>query len=199
MAHMTERIAGVDEAGRGPLAGPLFCAAVILHPERQILGLRDSKQLSAGTRDALRLEIIDKALAYQIIEVEPNEIDALNIFRATMTGMRRAVNLLDPSATQALIDGNKIPPGLNCSARAIVKGDQLEACISAASILAKTSRDAHMLATAKLYPDYGFEIHKGYPTPAHLAALQRFGACPIHRRSYAPVRAALQVQADLFS
>jgi ribonuclease HII len=195
---MTERIAGVDEAGRGPLAGPLFCAAVILHPERQIIGLRDSKQLNAHARDALRLEIIDKALAYQIIEVEPTEIDALNIFRATMTGMRRAVNLLDPSATQALIDGNKIPPGLNCAARAIVKGDQLEACISAASILAKTSRDAHMLEIAKLYPDYGFEIHKGYPTPAHLAALQRFGACPIHRRSYAPVRAALQVQADLF-
>jgi ribonuclease HII len=195
---MTERIAGVDEAGRGPLAGPLFCAAVILHPERPISGLRDSKQLTASARDALRLEIIDKALAYQIIEIQPAEIDALNIFRATMEGMRRAVNLLDPSATQALIDGNKVPPGLSCAARAIVKGDQLEACISAASILAKTSRDAHMIQIAELYPDYSFEIHKGYPTPAHLAALQRFGACPIHRRSYAPVRAALQVQADLF-
>jgi ribonuclease HII len=196
---MTERVAGVDEAGRGPLAGPLYCAAVILHPERQIVGLRDSKQLTASARAELRLEIIEKALAYQIIEIQPNEIDTLNIFRATMEGMRRAVNMLDPSATQALIDGNKVPPGLCCAARAIVKGDQLEACISAASILAKTSRDAHMLAVSKLYPDYGFEIHKGYPTPAHLAALQRFGACPIHRRSYAPVRAALQVQADLFS
>jgi ribonuclease HII len=191
-------VAGVDEAGRGPLAGPLLCAAVILHPDRPIIGLRDSKALKAHERDALRSEILAKALAYAIIEMSHIDVDRLNIFQATMEGMRRAVAALHPTPTQALIDGNKVPPGLVCQARAIVKGDQLEACISAASILAKTSRDALMLEHAKSYPGFGFEIHKGYPTPAHLAALNALGACAIHRRSYAPVRKVLVLQTELF-
>ena len=191
-------VAGVDEAGRGPLAGPLLCAAVILHPDRPIIGLRDSKALKAHERDALRSEILAKALAYAIIEMSHIDVDRLNIFQATMEGMRRAVAALHPTPTQALIDGNKVPPGLVCQARAIVKGDQLEACISAASILAKTSRDVLMLEHAKSYPGYGFEIHKGYPTPAHLAALNALGACTIHRRSYAPVRKVLVLQTELF-
>lgn len=190
--------AGVDEAGRGPLAGPLLCAAVILHPDRKVIGLRDSKQLKASEREALRSEILAKALAYAIIEVSHTEIDQRNIFQATMEGMRRAVAALNPAPASALIDGNKVPPGLICPARAIVKGDQLEACISAASILAKTTRDALMLEHANTYPGYGFEIHKGYPTPAHLAALSALGACAIHRHSYAPVRKVLQLQAELF-
>lgn len=192
------KIAGVDEAGRGPLAGPLLCAAVILHPDRPIIGLRDSKQLKAHERQALRSEILAKAFAYAIIEISHLEVDRLNIFQATMEGMRRAVAALDPAPTQALIDGNKVPPGLICQARAIVKGDQLEACISAASILAKTSRDALMMEHAKNYPGYGFDVHKGYPTPAHLAALSALGACAIHRRSYAPVFKVLALQAELF-
>ena len=191
-------IAGVDEAGRGPLAGPLVCAAVILHPDRPIVGLRDSKQLKPRERELLRGEILASALAYAIVEISHCEIDRLNIFQATMYGMRRAVAALHPAPTQALIDGNKVPPGLICQAHAIVQGDRLEACISAASILAKTSRDALMLEHAKSYPGYGFEIHKGYPTPAHLAALSVLGACTIHRRSYAPVRKVLVQQAQLF-
>lgn len=197
-AKSGECISGVDEAGRGPLAGPLLCAAVILHPDRPITGLRDSKQLKANEREALRGEILANAWAHAIIEISHSEIDKLNIFQATMEGMRRAVAALNLAPSLALIDGNKVPPGLICPARAIVKGDQLEACISAASILAKTTRDALMLEHAKTYPGYGFEIHKGYPTPAHLAALNTLGACAIHRRSYAPVRKVLQLQAELF-
>jgi ribonuclease HII len=193
-----ELICGVDEAGRGPLAGPVLCAAVILHPERRITGLNDSKLLKAAARYALRLEIIEKALAYAIVEISHSDIDVLNIFHATMLGMRRAVNALVPTPHFALIDGNKVPPGLVCPARAIVKGDQTEACISAASILAKTSRDALMLEQAKLYPGYGFEVHKGYPTPTHLLALATLGACAIHRCSYAPVRKVMGAQAQLF-
>ena len=191
-------IAGVDEAGRGPLAGPLLCAAVILHPDRKIIGLRDSKQLKASDRDDLRGEILAQALAYAIIEIDHCEVDRLNIFQATMEGMRRAVAALNPGPTEILIDGNKVPAGLAFPARAIVKGDQLEACISAASILAKTTRDALMLEHAKNYPGYGFEVHKGYPTPAHLAALATLGACAIHRRSYAPVRKVLALQLEMF-
>ncbi len=199
--HMTNAeslIAGVDEAGRGPLAGPLLCAAVILHPDRPIIGLRDSKQLTAAARELLRSEILAKAWAYAIIEISHSEVDRLNIFQATLHGMRCAVAALNPVPSSALIDGNTVPPGLICQARAIVKGDQLEPCISAASILAKTTRDALMLAYAKTYPGYGFEIHKGYPTPAHLAALNVLGACAIHRRSYAPVRKVLALQTELF-
>ena len=198
MTDTQDLVAGVDEAGRGPLAGPLLCAAVILHPDRPISGLRDSKQLKASEREALRSEILAKARAYAIIEISHSEVDRRNIFQATMEGMRRAIAALNPAPILALIDGNKVPPGLICQARALVKGDQLEACISAASILAKTTRDALMLEHAKTYPGYGFEIHKGYPTLAHLVALKALGACAIHRHSYAPVRKVLLLQAELF-
>jgi ribonuclease HII len=181
-------VCGADEAGRGPLAGPVVCAAVMLDPMRPIAGLKDSKQLSEVKRDALRLEIIEKALCFAIAEVSAEEIDRLNILQASLAGMRRAIAALSQRPELALIDGNKIPSALICPARAIVQGDRTEACISAASILAKTARDARMLEFAELYPGYGFDQHKGYPTQSHLLALQRLGACPIHRRSFAPVR-----------
>ncbi|CAM5456006.1 ribonuclease HII [Rhodanobacter lindaniclasticus] len=189
--------AGVDEAGRGPLAGPLAVAAVILDPARPILGLNDSKKLSEAKREALYPQITERALAYCIVLVEPEEIDRLNIFHATMAGMSRAVRGLAPAAVEALIDGNKLPPDLPCRGRAIVGGDALEPAISAASILAKVTRDRLMVHLDALHPGYGFALHKGYPTPVHLAALQRLGPCPQHRRSYAPVRLLLD-QARLF-
>jgi ribonuclease HII len=189
--------AGVDEAGRGPLAGPLAVAAVILDPARPIIGLNDSKKLSQARREALYPQIIERALAYCIVLIEPDEIDRLNIFHATMAGMSRAVAGLVPSARAALIDGNKLPKDLPCPGRAIVGGDALEPAISAASILAKVSRDRLMVALDGAHPGYGFAVHKGYPTPAHLAALRQLGPCPQHRRSFAPVRSLLD-QASLF-
>jgi ribonuclease HII len=189
--------AGVDEAGRGPLAGPLAVAAVILDPARPIIGLNDSKKLSQARREALYPQIIERALAYCIVLIEPDEIDRLNIFHATMAGMSRAVAGLVPSAHAALIDGNKLPKDLPCPGRAIVGGDALEPAISAASILAKVSRDRLMVALDGAHPGYGFAVHKGYPTPAHLAALRQLGPCPQHRRSFAPVRSLLD-QASLF-
>lgn len=195
---MSVLTAGVDEAGRGPLAGPLVCAAVILHPDRPISGLRDSKQLSATRRESLRAEILENALAYAIIEISPAEIDQLNIYQATLTGMRRAVLALTPKPALALLDGNATPAQMPCATQAIVKGDQLHACISAASILAKTTRDAIMLKLDTNWPNYGFAQHKGYPTKAHLQALQQHGACEIHRFSYAPVRANQIKQGELF-
>lgn len=189
--------AGVDEAGRGPLAGPLAVAAVILDPARPIRGLDDSKKLSEARRETLFPLILERALAYCIVLVEPEEIDSLNIFRATMTGMRRALAGLAPAAQHALIDGNKLPPDLPCPARAIVGGDALEPAISAASILAKVTRDRLMVQLDALHPGYGFALHKGYATPAHLASLQRLGPCPLHRRSFAPVRVLLD-QGRLF-
>ena len=189
--------AGVDEAGRGPLAGPLAVAAVILDPDRPIAGLNDSKKLSEAKREALYPQIIERALAYCIVLIEPEEIDRLNIFQATMAGMSRAVAGLTPAAQEALIDGNKVPKDLSCRGRAIVGGDALEPAISAASILAKVSRDRLMVALDAVHPGYGFAIHKGYPTPAHLAALQQLGPCVQHRRSFAPVRVLLD-QARLF-
>lgn len=189
--------AGVDEAGRGPLAGPLAVAAVILDPARPIRGLDDSKKLSEARRETLFPHIVERALAYCIVLVEPEEIDSLNIFHATMTGMRRAIAGLAPAAQHALIDGNKLPPDLPCPARAIVGGDALEPAISAASILAKVTRDRLMVQLDALHPGYGFALHKGYPTPAHLASLQRLGPCALHRRSYAPVRLLLD-QGRLF-
>jgi ribonuclease HII len=189
--------AGVDEAGRGPLAGPLAVAAVILDPARPIIGLNDSKKLSQARREALYPQIIERALAYCIVLIEPDEIDRLNIFQATMAGMSRAVAGLVPSARAALIDGNKLPKDLPCPGRAIVGGDALEPAISAASILAKVSRDRLMVALDGAHPGYGFAVHKGYPTPAHLAALRQLGPCPQHRRSFAPVRSLLD-QASLF-
>lgn len=183
--------AGVDEAGRGPLAGPLAVAAVILDPARPIGGLNDSKKLSAAKREALYPQIVERALAYCIVLVEPDEIDRLNIFQATMTGMSRAVAGLAPAAVEALVDGNKLPRDLPCHGRAIVGGDALEPAISAASILAKVTRDRLMVAMDATHPGYGFAVHKGYPTPAHLASLQRLGPCPQHRCSFAPVRRLL--------
>lgn len=181
-------IAGVDEAGRGPLAGPVAVAAVILDPARPIEGLNDSKKLSEAKREALYPEIISRALAHCVVMVMPEEIDRLNIFQATMTGMCRALAGLNPAAQEAWIDGNALPRDLPCAGRAIVGGDALEPAISAASILAKVSRDRWMVELDRAHPGYGFAVHKGYPTPAHLASLKRLGPCPHHRRSFAPVK-----------
>jgi ribonuclease HII len=185
------RIAGVDEAGRGPLAGPVSVAAVILDSQRPIEGLNDSKQLSEARREALYPLIVERALAWRIEFVECDEIDRLNILQATLTGMRRALEGLSPSADAARIDGNRLPQGLSCPAEALVGGDAIEPAIMAASILAKVARDRRMLELHVQYPQYGFDRHKGYPSPAHLAALTAHGPCPEHRRSYAPVREAL--------
>lgn len=190
-------VAGVDEAGRGPLAGPLAVAAVILDPSRPIAGLNDSKKLSEAKREALYPQIIERALAYCVVLIEPDEIDRLNIFQATMAGMSRAVAGLTPAANEALVDGNKLPADLPCRGRAIIGGDALEPAISAASILAKVSRDRLMVAMDAIHPGYGFAVHKGYPTPAHLASLKQLGPCVQHRRSFAPVRLLLD-QARLF-
>jgi ribonuclease HII len=190
-------IAGVDEAGRGPLAGPVVVAAVVLDPRHPIDGLNDSKKLSETRREKLYPLIVERALAHCVVVIEAEEIDRLNIFQATMAGMSRAVAGLTPAATEAWIDGNKIPKDLPCPGRAIVGGDALEPAISAASILAKVSRDRLMVAMEAQYLGYGFAVHKGYPTPAHLAALQQLGPCIQHRRSFAPVRDLL-VQGRLF-
>lgn len=184
-------VAGVDEAGRGPLAGPVLCAAVILPPDDGLAGLDDSKKLTEARRERLFDAIRDAAVGYAIVAVAAEEIDRLNIFQATMQGMARAIRALPVCPELALIDGNKIPPGLPCPARALVGGDALERSIMAASVLAKVSRDRQMLALHAEYPEYGFDRHKGYPTPAHLQALHRHGACPQHRHSFAPVRAAI--------
>ena len=184
-------VAGVDEAGRGPLAGPVTVAAVILDPTRPIAGLKDSKKLGEKKREALAPLIRERALAWHVEFVEATEIDALNILQATLTGMRRALLALTPAPSFARIDGNRLPLELPCPAEALVGGDALEPAIMAASILAKTARDARLLQLDRRYPEYGFAKHKGYPSPAHLSALQRYGPCPEHRRSYAPVKRAL--------
>ena len=191
--NLEARVAGVDEAGRGPLAGPVVCAAVILDPRRPIAGLNDSKALTEHSRERLFPIIQQASLAWRIEFVEREEIDTLNILWATMEGMRRAICAITPSATRALIDGDRVPPGLPCPALALVGGDGLEPSIMAASILAKVSRDRHMLALHGRYPGYGFERNKGYPTAEHLASLERLGPCPEHRRSFAPVRNRLIV------
>ena len=189
---MNALVAGVDEAGRGPLAGPVVVAAVILDPSRTLSGLGDSKALSAAQRESLAPQIRSLALAWSVIVVEVDEIDRLNIFHATMAGMTRSVLALSAQPGEVLIDGNKIPKDLRLPARAIVKGDASEACISAASILAKTHRDALMREYDSVHPAYGFAQHYGYPTPEHLDRLRQHGPCAIHRRSFAPVRALLQ-------
>jgi len=179
-------IAGIDEAGRGPLAGPVFAAAVILDPARPIPGLRDSKVLSAGQRDRLAVEIRAHAIAWAVASADVGEIDTLNILQATLLAMRRAVEALTIRPAEALVDGNHCPR-LACPVHAIVKGDRDVASISAASILAKTTRDALLIELHVLYPHYGFAQNKGYGTPEHLAALERHGPCPIHRRTFTPV------------
>lgn len=180
---------GVDEAGRGPLAGPVVAAAVILDPARPIAGLADSKKLSAARREKLAIEIREKAIAWCVAEASAEEIDALNILQATLLAMQRAVGGLAVTPAEALIDGNRCPV-LPVPARAIIGGDATVAEISAASILAKTVRDAGLLELHAAYPQYGFDRHKGYGTAAHLAALREHGPCPEHRTSFAPVREA---------
>lgn len=191
-------VAGVDEAGRGPLAGPVAVAAVILDPQRPIAGLGDSKALSEARREALEPLIRDRALAWHLEFVSAAEIDRLNILQATMAGMARAVRALRPGAGHALIDGNRIPPGLPCPAEALVKGDSREPVIMAASILAKVGRDQLMRELELSHPGYGFAVHKGYPTAMHLDALRRLGPCEQHRRSFAPVRACLELPMPAF-
>ena len=185
------RVAGVDEAGRGPLAGPVAVAAVILHPARPIDGLADSKVLTEARREELAPLIRARALAWHVVLIDVADIDRLNIFHATMLGMARAVRGLLPAAERVLIDGNRLPPDLPCKARALVGGDAREPAIMAASILAKTARDAVMRALDAQHPGYGFALHKGYSTPEHFDALRRLGPCPEHRRSFAPVRASM--------
>ena len=185
-----EVICGVDEAGRGPLAGPVFAAAVILDPAKPIAGLRDSKKLSPTRRDELALIIQRDALAWSIAQCSTAEIDALNILQATMLAMRRAIEGLSVAPTLALIDGNRCPV-TTIRTESIVKGDDKVIEISAASILAKTARDALLLEMHARYPQYAFDQHKGYPTALHLARLREHGVTPEHRRSYAPVRELL--------
>ena len=183
-------VAGVDEAGRGPLAGPVVAAAVILDPAVRIEDLADSKRLSAGRRAELDREIRERALSFAIARASAAVIDAVNILQATMQAMREAVDGLDTSPDEVLVDGNRCPV-LPYPARAVVRGDVSVAAISAASILAKVARDQEMIEMDRRYPEYGFARHKGYGTPAHRDALLRFGPSPIHRASFAPVRSAL--------
>lgn len=184
-------VAGVDEAGRGPLAGPVVVAAVILDPLRPIDGLADSKTLSAARREFLDTQVRTFALAFSVIEISVADIDRLNILQATLLGMSRALAALSPAPQMALIDGNRLPKELCCAARAIVDGDATEPAIGAASILAKVARDRILCELDAIHPGYGFARHKGYPTPEHFAALERLGPCAAHRRSFAPVQRAL--------
>jgi ribonuclease HII len=179
-------VCGIDEAGRGPLAGPVVAAAVILDPANPITGLNDSKKLSAKRRELLAVEIRAKALAWAVAEASVEEIDRINILQASLLAMRRAVEGLGVRPSHALVDGNRCPK-LACTSEAIIGGDGKVASIAAASILAKTVRDAGMLELHATYPEYGFDRHMGYPTAAHLKALREHGLTPIHRRSYAPV------------
>lgn len=188
-------LAGVDEAGRGPLAGPVCAAAVILDPKRPIEGLADSKKLSAKKREALAPLIRERALAWAIAWAEPEEIDRVNILRATMNAMRRAVEGLKVAPDCVWVDGNRLPD-LPYPAEAIVKGDAKVPAISAASILAKTARDAKMREYAEQYPEYGFERHAGYGTKEHVAALEKFGPTPIHRKTFEPVKSLLRAREE---
>lgn len=191
---MTQLICGVDEAGRGPLAGAVYAAAVILNPQRPILGLADSKKLSERKRDILSAEIKQHALAWAIASCSAKEIDEVNILQASLLAMKRAIQTMQtqfgitPDLVQ--VDGNKCPK-ISLPCEAIVKGDSKVQAISAASILAKVARDAELYELDKIYPQYGFAQHKGYPTAAHMLALQTHGICPQHRLSYAPVKLIL--------
>lgn len=190
MLHI-DLICGVDEAGRGPWAGPVTAAAVILNPHQPIEGLTDSKKISEKKRFALEPEIKAKAAYWCVAHAQPDEIDQLNIREATFLAMQRALDGLGTVPEQILVDGNALPGALPAPAQAIIKGDLKEPAISAASILAKTERDRLMLAFDRDFPAYGFSGHKGYGTAAHADALQRLGPCPIHRTSFAPVRRAM--------
>lgn len=187
-----ERLAGVDEVGRGPLVGAVVAAAVILDPQRPIAGLGDSKTLTEKRRLALDSEIRNQALAFAVAEASPAEIDELNIHHATHLAMRRAIDGLQVAAEYLLVDGNRLP-GHHVPGQAVIKGDARHPAIGAASILAKVARDAQMVALDEYFPDYGFARHKGYPTPEHLAALSRLGPLSEHRRSFAPVRKLLDI------
>ncbi len=191
MAVLKLVVCGVDEAGRGPLAGPVYAAAVILNPARRINGLADSKILAPERREVLARRIKERAIAWAVARASVEEIDRLNIFRASLLAMRRAIEMLAVAPEEVWIDGQHCPE-ISCRARAIVDGDALHPVISAASILAKTARDAEMTALHLRYPQYGFDRHKGYSTPEHLAALARLGPCEIHRRSFEPVRILFQ-------
>lgn len=189
---LSEVVAGVDEAGRGPLAGPVCAAAVILDPANSPSGIADSKRLSATRREALAIAIEDSAIAWAVAFVDVAEIDRINILQASLLAMRRALDALTVSPTLALIDGNRCPDGLRCRSQAIVGGDRTQRSIGAASILAKVARDQEMLRLDQCYPGYGFAQHKGYGTKAHIEALDRLGPCIEHRRSFAPVRIRLE-------
>jgi ribonuclease HII len=189
-------ICGVDEAGRGPLAGPVFAACVILDPRKPIRGLADSKQLTASQRDALAEEIRAHALAFAVARASVEEIDAINILQASLLAMRRALDSVQVEPAQVLVDGLHCPPS-RWPAQAVVQGDATVPAISAASILAKVARDAEMCALDAQRPEYGFARHKGYHTPEHVSALQRHGPCEFHRRSFSPVKEML-AQIPLF-
>jgi ribonuclease HII len=185
-------LCGVDEAGRGPLAGGVYAAAVVLDPKSRINGLVDSKTIDAAERETLAGRIKERALAWSVASASVEEIDALNILRASLLAMKRAVETLGMLPDEVCVDGLYVPQ-LACRCRAIVKGDRLVAAISAASILAKVARDLEMMALEERYPGYGFAHHKGYATPEHLEALKSLGPCEIHRRSFEPVWTTLQV------
>ncbi|HID49435.1 MAG TPA: ribonuclease HII [Chromatiales bacterium] len=187
----TRLVAGVDEVGRGPLAGPVVAAAVILDPDQPLDGLVDSKQLSGSRREELAVRIRESALTWALGRAEVEEIDRINILQASLLAMQRAVAALQPAAEFALVDGNRLPV-LACAAEAVIKGDTRVPVISAASILAKVARDREMVRLDAAYPGYGFAKHKGYPTRAHLEVLRREGVCDIHRRSFRPVRRVLE-------
>jgi ribonuclease HII len=187
---MSELICGVDEAGRGPLAGPVYAAAVILAPHSVFKGLTDSKKVGVARRITFAVEIKTRAIAWAVASASVEEIDSLNILRATLLAMKRAVEALSVKPREVLVDGLHFPK-LDIPARAIVRGDSSVAAISAASILAKVERDYLMMELHERYPQYGFDRHKGYPTVDHLAALREHGICNVHRRSFAPVRELL--------
>jgi ribonuclease HII len=191
--YANELICGVDEAGRGPLAGPVFAAAVILDPTKLIVGLRDSKKLTPARREALAIQIKANALAWSIAQCSEAEIDAINILQASMLAMRRAIEGLQIQPTLALIDGNRCPV-IAIRTEAIIEGDDKVPAISAASILAKTARDAALVILHQQYPHYAFDQHKGYPTALHLERLRAHGVSPVHRKTYAPVRALLDLE-----
>src|SRR5919106_4174619 len=193
---MASLVCGVDEAGRGPIAGPVYAAAVILDPARRVNGLADSKVLSAERREVLAGRIRERAIAWAVAQASVEEIDRINILRAALLAMRRAVEALEIQPHEAWVDG-QMCPDLACRSRAIVDGDAKHKVISAASILAKTARDAEMCALHQRFPQYGFDQHKGYSTPEHLDLLRRHGPCEVHRRSFDPVR--IFFERDLFS